>query len=83
MDLLLDVPEPLRIASLPVASIVETIADGGANSALAHIRQSKFKLSVMSCFETSIPEAKFFFGWSQTISRSLLVAKAMSSEYCA
>lgn len=30
--LLFDVPEPRRIASLPVASIVETIADGGANN---------------------------------------------------
>lgn len=32
MNLLFDAPVPRRIASLPVASIVATIADGGANN---------------------------------------------------
>lgn len=42
VSLLFDVPEPRRMASLPVASIVETIADGGANNknASAYIHHS-------------------------------------------
>lgn len=49
VSLLFDVPEPRRMASLPVASIVETIADGGASNnnsddASAYIHHSVVKI---------------------------------------
>lgn len=60
VHLLFDVPDPLRIASLPVASIVETIADGGANnnSASAHIVSGRVRIAYNCLFETNLFGAK-------------------------
>lgn len=59
VDLLFDEPDPLRIASLPVASMAATMADGGADDV---IKVSKVEVDDAECVTQAPSQDGFIWG---------------------
>lgn len=57
--LLFDEPDPLRMASLPVASIAATMADGGADDV---IKVSKVEMEDAECVTQAPAQDGFIWG---------------------